>query len=97
MPPLNAADQQRLECPPPAGLAAQLDGLPGYRFLANSLGEVVQTPDGETWVSFSSANAREAQLLRNQQPGERAHFECWDDLNWASDLLTNPDLVEGIE
>ena len=93
LPTLNEADQQRLVCPAPASVAELVEGLPGHVALAASDGTVVRTPDGQTWVSFASANAREGELLARMNTASGAHFECFDDLEWVADLWNNPDLT----
>lgn len=93
LPVLNEADQQRLECAAPPAVETLATGLPAYAWLATSAGEVVEAPDGTRYVTFSSANAREAELLRRINAASAGHFECWDDLEWVGDLWDDPALA----
>lgn len=62
--------------------------------MATSSGEVVEGPDGTRWVTFASANAREAELLTRMNAALADHFECWDDLRVVAQWWADPDLVQ---
>lgn len=87
VPALNAADQARLTCSDYPSFEAMLTELPAHEWLRTSSGEVVVTPDGRRWVSFDVVQQREARMLKfGGVDASGAHFECFDNLKWISDV-----------
>lgn len=88
-PKLNDADQAHLSCQAFPEIRDVLTTLPRHVFLAGSDGKAVVTDGGHKWVRFDIVNEREAKLVEfGDVTARSAHFECWDDLQWTSDLIT---------
>ena len=90
VPKLNDQDRARLSCAAFPEIREVLEAQPEHVFLSGSNGKAVVTDGQYKWVRFDIANRREARLIEfGDLEARQAHFECFDDLNWTEDLITD--------